>query len=167
MGYRCGPSRQVVATGSVSGPGVSKQNCTQTLWKQRNPLTAVIPSKITVWSITNSSTSRSRLRQKLTLILTIWWQNDAWWMFPTVSRRCLQMWSKPVEFFPSVHSSWSLFNCGSAVFVFLSFLFQDGKIMKLVFVKGLCNIISLQRRYLGRFMKRWYESCFPFHEKHH
>ena len=33
---------------------------------------------------------------------------------------------------------------------------QDGKIMKLVFGKGLCNIISLQRRYLRRFMKRRY-----------
>lgn len=33
---------------------------------------------------------------------------------------------------------------------------QDGKIMKLVFGKGLCNIISLQLRYLRRFMKRRY-----------
>lgn len=33
---------------------------------------------------------------------------------------------------------------------------QGGKIMKLVFGKGLCNIISLQRRYLRRIMKRRY-----------
>lgn len=42
---------------------------------------------------------------------------------------------------------------------------RDGKIMKLVFGKGLCNIISLLRRYLRRIMKRRYG--IPFHKTHY